>query len=110
VGIVLDGTSAFTDSVRAEFEREIGSFFGQDTAVEFPPEHRQTGDWTPAGVAARIDDLLADSAVDLVLALGPVSSNELARRRELRKPAVAALPVRSGSATPATIACGATLG
>jgi outer membrane protein TolC len=91
VGVVLDGASAFTDSVRAAFEREIAAFFGVDTVVDFPPALRLAADWTPAGARAAIDRLMADTAADLVLALGPIGSDELARRATLPKPAIAAL-------------------
>ncbi len=91
VGVVLDGPSAFTDSVRAAFEREIAAFFGPDTVVDFPEQYRVAADWTTAGVGAAIDRLLAERGVQLVLTLGPIGSNELAHRRELPKPAIAAL-------------------
>ena len=91
VGIVLDGPAAFPDSVRVAFEREIAAFFGAERAVDFPPRARVEGDWSAAGTGAAIDRLLADSGVDLVLALGPIGSNELAHRRGLAKPAIAAV-------------------
>lgn len=91
VGVVLDGPSVFQDSVRVAFEREITAFFGAERAVEFRPSATLNGDWTGAGADAVIDRLLADSGVDLVLALGPIGSNALAHRRMLRKPAIASL-------------------
>ena len=91
VGTVLDGPSALEDSLRAEFEREIAGFFGAGGPVDFPREYRVSGDWTPAGAAAAIDHLLAAGGADLVLTLGPIGWNELARRRSLPKPAIAAL-------------------
>ena len=88
---MLDGASAFADSVRSAFEREITGFFGPDTVVDFPQQYRIAADWTPAGVSAAIDRLLADSGANLVVTLGPIGSDELARRRDLPKPAIAAL-------------------
>lgn len=91
VGVVLDGPAVFPDSVRVEFEREIAAFFGAERAVDFPSRARVEGDWTAAGTGAAIDRLLADTGVDLLLALGPIGSNDLAHRRTLVKPAIAAV-------------------
>ena len=77
--------------MRSAFEREITGFFGPDTVVDFPQQYRIAADWTPAGVNAAIDRLLADSGANLVVTLGPIGSDELARRRDLPKPAIAAL-------------------
>jgi outer membrane protein len=93
VGVVLDGHSTFNDSVRVVFEREIIAFFGSERVVEFPARATVEADWSSAGAAAVIDRLFADTGVDLVLALGPIGSNELAHRRALPKPSIAALIV-----------------
>ena len=91
VGIVLDGPSPNTEAWRAEFEREILAFFGADGPIDFPAEYRVEGDWTPAGATAALDRLLAPGGADVVLALGPIASNELAHRRTIPKPSIAAL-------------------
>ena len=57
--------------------------------VRFPQEKRQEADWTATGVQEVIDRLLADPEVDLLLALGVLSSNDLARRGPLPKPVFA---------------------
>ena len=93
IGIVLDGASAFTDSVRAAFEREITAYFGSDRTVDFPERHTLAADWTHDGVAAAIDQLVARKDVAVIVALGPVGSNVLAHRRPLTKPAIAALVI-----------------
>jgi outer membrane protein len=106
VGVVLDGPSPLSDSVRAGFEREVRSFFGTAARIEFPAELRLAADWTARGTDAALDRLFADPRVGLVLALGPVGSNQLARRRQVPKPAIAAvvvdaavqgLPVKDGA-------------
>jgi len=91
VGVVLDGPSPNTAAWRSEFEREILAFFGDNGQVDFPDELRLEGDWTPAGATAALDRLLAPGGADIVLALGPIASDELAHRREVPKPAIAAL-------------------
>lgn len=93
IGVVLDGASPTVDAARAAFEREVTDFFEGGAAVSFPANWRLTGDWTLAGANAALDRLLAAPDVDLVLALGPIGSEALARRATLAKPAIAALVV-----------------
>lgn len=96
VGVVLDGRSEYTSAVLTEFQREMSAFFGSERAIDFPASATIEANWTPAGVGSVIDRLLADPGVDVVLALGPIGSNELAHRTNLAKPAIAALIVDPG--------------
>ena len=89
IGIVLDGPSERSGEVRPVFEREIGIMLEEQFDVRFPQEKRQEADWTATGVQEVIDRLLADPEVDLLLALGVLSSNDLARRGPLPKPVFA---------------------
>ena len=50
-----------------------------------------TADWTASGVRAVVERLLSDPEVDQVLALGLLSSSEVARRGSLSKPVFASL-------------------
>ena len=93
VGIVLDGQSEYNSAVLTEFQREMTAFFGAEHTIDFPPRATLEADWTPTGTGSAIDRLLSDPAVDLVLTLGPIGSNELAHRKSLPKPAIAALIV-----------------
>ncbi|MCZ6485840.1 MAG: hypothetical protein O6826_09090, partial [Acidobacteria bacterium] len=96
IGIALDGPSERNVGVRSVFEREIGIMLEEGFNVQFPPEKRLEADWTAAGVQAVIDRLLADPEVDLLLALGMLTSNELARRSLLPKPVFAPFVVSRG--------------
>ena len=93
VAVLLDGHGPFPDSLYAEFRREITAFFGTGAIapVDLPPDAVVYGDWTASSAAAALDRLLADPAVDVVLALGPIGSSELGHRTSLPKPAIAAL-------------------
>lgn len=95
VGVLLDGPSTYNRTVLEALQREVAAFFGADRAVEFPPRLIREGNWTPAGVQAALDLLLADREVAVVIALGPMGSHELARRRTLPKPAIAGLVLDS---------------
>ncbi|MCZ6878326.1 MAG: TolC family protein, partial [Acidobacteria bacterium] len=96
IGVALDGPSERNVGVRSVFEREIGIMLEEEFNVQFPPEKRLEADWTAAGVQAVIDRLLADPEVDLLLALGVLTSNELARRSLLPKPVFAPFVVSRG--------------
>jgi ABC-type uncharacterized transport system substrate-binding protein len=93
IGVVLDGASETSRAVLAEFEREIADFFGGERRVVFPAAATVTGVWTLSTVRVAVDRLFADPDVDIVLALGPIGSQEIARRQNLSKPAIAALVV-----------------
>lgn len=91
VGVVLDGPSVNADSARAVVEREVAAFFGSEAGAVFPAQYRVTGNYTLAGATAAIDQLMAAPGVDIIVTLGPIASHELAHRKTLAKPAIAAL-------------------
>lgn len=93
IGIVLDGPWDQYDSIANLFEQEIGDLLRREFDVRFSPADRRTADWTLAGVRRVVDQLLADSAVDLIIALGAISSHEVAGRADLSKPTIAAFVV-----------------
>jgi hypothetical protein len=89
VGLILDGPSGRNAAIQLEFQKQIAEFFSSEYDVRFTPENTLEGDWTVAGVKAAIDRLLADKDVEFILALGPISSNEIALRQNLPKPVIA---------------------
>lgn len=106
VGVVLDGDSEATREILSAYRDEIMAFFGADHGIEFDERAVVAANWTAPGARAAIDRLFADPRVDVVLALGPIGSNELARRATHVKPAIAAavvdgrlqqLPLRDGA-------------
>jgi outer membrane protein TolC/ABC-type uncharacterized transport system substrate-binding protein len=108
--LVLDGPSERSAQIRAEFEREITEFFAFERTVRF--DGSTEGDWTVTGVRAAVERALAAPEVDLVLALGPLSSHVLATAPSRPVPAVAcfvidaelqALPRRDGASGAANL-------
>jgi outer membrane protein len=93
VGVILDGPSERNAAMQREFQKQIAEFFSSEYDVRFTPENTLEGDWTVAGVKAAVDRLLADKDVEFILALGPISSNEIALRKNLPKPAIASIVV-----------------
>lgn len=93
VGVILDGPSERNAALQHEFQKQIAEFFSSEYDVRFTPENTLEGDWTVAGVKAAVDRLLTDKDVEFILALGPISSNEIALRKNLPKPAIASIVV-----------------
>src|SRR5262245_60958378 len=90
VGVILDGPSARNTWILREFEQQLTGFFVPEYDVRFEPEFTVTADWTVAGIRSGIDKLLSYPDVEIVLALGVVSSHEIAHRTNLSKPVIAA--------------------
>jgi len=91
IGVVLDGPSDHTKAQLDVFERETSLLLGGEFDIQIPADKQLAGDWTTAGLSQAVDQLLADTEVDLVVALGPLGSNDLGRREVLPKPVFAAL-------------------
>lgn len=94
IGFVRDGPTmgrmAIPDDI---LKREIWELTRGEFDVRFPEEKRLHGNWSPAGVKRAVDLLLADPDVDLVLALSPLSSHEVAHRKPIPKPAIASIVI-----------------
>ncbi len=74
---------------REVFEREIQTILEEDFRVQFPASLRIEADWTAAGVKEAVDRLLADPEVDVLLALGVLTANDVGLRSQLPKPTFA---------------------
>ncbi len=88
IGVVSDGpieAARGFDDFREETERLLGGEY----SVAFPADKMRAGAWRSDAIEEAIDDLLADDEVDVVLALGVLSSNAAARRENLPKPTLA---------------------
>ncbi len=107
VGTVSDGAHKYlATEIRNLIEREVFELTRGEFDVRFPKSKQLQADWSIAGVNTAINKLLADRDVDLVIALGVLGSNELARRTRLPKPVIApfiidreiqALPFKDGA-------------
>ncbi len=89
IGAVLDGAYYRTGDIRQLFEREIEAILSGEFEVRFPDDKFLTGDWTRAGANAMLDRLLADPAVDIVLAMGIMVGAEATQRGPFPKPVIA---------------------
>ncbi|MDH3672004.1 MAG: TolC family protein [Gammaproteobacteria bacterium] len=90
IGTVSDSLRELQPTdIRALFEREIVGLTRGEFDVRFPADKQIHAAWSVARIKAGIDRLLADPQVDMVISLGVLASNELARRRQLPKPVIA---------------------
>lgn len=91
VGFLLDGPWERNDELVALVEREIRILTEGEMDVRFPAAARRLADWSHAGVDRLKEELLADPQVDLVIALGTLSTHAFCCQGPLPKPVVAPL-------------------
>ena len=113
IGIVLDGPwGRFQENIEV-VRQEILELTEAEFEVSFPDTMLVDGGWTTTGINLAIDSLLANKNTDLIITLGHVASNEIAKRGDLFKPAIAAflidadlqnLPITEGSSGVANLA------
>ena len=106
VGVVLDAPSGRNAAILREFELQLTGFFVPQHDVRFLPEFTVTADGTVQGIRKAIDKLMTNPEIEIVLALGGVSSHEIATRPVLPKPSIAtyvidaelqSLPAKNGA-------------
>lgn len=95
VGIVSDGHTPGDLAAVRLFQKEIQTLAEEEFVVRFPESMVLSGEDTAKGVRRALDRLFADPETDLVLALGPIASSEVFRRKGLAKPVVAPYVVDS---------------
>lgn len=93
IGMVLDGPPVRFSNDIETFKREILAVLEAEYTVRFQAQHVRSGDWSIEAINREIDRLLADNQVDAVVAIGLVASNEICKRRNLKKPVIAPLIV-----------------
>ncbi len=89
IGFLLDGESsvnALTDMV----QQEILTLTESEFDVRFDPEDVLLGDWTRESMEINVEVLMKDPDVDLLIALGAVSSHIFCCLENLPKPVIAA--------------------
>jgi outer membrane protein TolC len=85
----LKGTEREFDMIR----QEILALVSRDFDARFPDDKQLYGGWHVAGIDSALDQLLSDPEIDLVLAMGVISTNDLAHRSELPKPVIGCLGI-----------------
>jgi outer membrane protein len=89
IGIVTDGVMEQGSWSPALFKNELLALTGADFDVRFPKNKQLNGGWSAQRITAALKQLEDDPKVDMVLALGYVSSAIAVQQRPLRKPTFA---------------------
>ncbi len=93
IGVILDGPWTGNDSLLELFKTEILALTKGEFDVSFPEDTIMIGDWTQSSVDQAANLLLADNRIDVILAMGVLTSQDLARRGPLAKPTIATFTV-----------------
>jgi outer membrane protein TolC/ABC-type uncharacterized transport system substrate-binding protein len=88
-GILSDGPSPQNDEIIRIFLNEIMVLIGSEFDIRFPEDKIISADWTTESVNRAIDTLFNDPDVDIILAMGILSSAEICRRSSIPKPVIA---------------------
>lgn len=89
IGMAIDGPWERNQEIGQLFQQEILALAEGEFDVRFPEDKTIVADWTVEGVARAVDALLVDRDVDLILALGILSSQNICTRGNLPKPCIA---------------------
>jgi outer membrane protein TolC len=91
IAFVLDGPEINTKGFVELFETELRQLLQGDFRVVFPKDLVRQADFTADGVRRVLDETIRNTNTDLVIALGPLSSREACRMKNLPKPVIAAM-------------------
>ncbi len=92
VGVVIDGPSAATSSLLAVIEEEAKKLVDESEQVIFSESLLRSGDWSVENTRKAVQAFLDDRQVNIVFAVGPVASQQLAnigKKGKVRKPVIA---------------------
>jgi len=89
IGLILDGPWGGQNQMLQSIKKEILDLTTGEFDVQFPSEKTIVAGWNLSSIQKGIDQLLADEDVDILIALGTLSSHEICQRKELSKPVIA---------------------
>lgn len=96
IGIVTDGPIEHTSWSPELFKNELLVLAQPDFDVRFPAAKQLDGEWSAERISAALEQLQADPEVDMVMALGYVSSAIATLSGPLRKPTFAPFIMDAG--------------
>ena len=86
IGICLDADSYEHNQLSDHFKTEIKALNLARSNVSFK---ELNADWDKSKAGQNIQDLMQDSTIDLIVTIGYISSNEIAKLKSFPKPAIA---------------------
>lgn len=91
VGVIYDGDWRRLSDFDALVKKEIHELVRNEWEVRFPKQFEVNGKWSKTVLKQGIDRLLKEASVQIILALGMVASDMIARHPNLTKPVIAPL-------------------
>ncbi|MCA9540814.1 MAG: TolC family protein [Myxococcales bacterium] len=91
IATIADGPWAGNGQMRGLIRNEITELTRGEFLVEFPADLQLDGDWTAAGITAKLDTAYKDPRTTMVITFGLLGSHFAARREVLEKPTIAGL-------------------
>lgn len=89
IAMVMDGPSQSLEGIRDIFQKEIADLMDREHTIEFSDRTQFMGDWTEALISKEVSRALRDPRIDIVVAVGPIASNDIGLRKNLPKPSFA---------------------
>ncbi len=95
IGIVRDGPIPRFPAIVTQIKQEIRNLTADEFEIRFPAAKDLSGNWQIDDIKRAADRLLADPAVDMVLAIGIIASHNVGLRKKVSKPVIATLVIDS---------------
>lgn len=89
IGIILDGPWEKNEGVLSILKQEILELTRGEFDVQFPTDKTIEANWSVASIRVAINKLIADPGVDMLIAAGVISSQEVCRLERIPKPVIA---------------------
>lgn len=93
IGILADGNGDLIADGLDVFEKEIRDLLRNEYDVDISQQNILIGDWTLGNVKNNLQKLLNSKEVDIILAMGAISSNEISHHKNLSKPSIAPMVI-----------------
>ena len=93
IALIKDGPTQKEFLSEQSVRKEIVDLLGNEFNVVFVDSTKTTADWTLSGINRVLEQNYADPNVELIVTLGVVSSNEVAKRKSFPKPTIAAVTI-----------------
>lgn len=90
MGVICDGRSEGTSELLSVIGDEVKKLIPEADSVVFAETLIKDGRWELSQINAGIEELMKNSGVDTILAIGPVSSHLIAVGKNISKPVIAA--------------------
>jgi outer membrane protein len=89
IGVIDDCSSKMQNRLIDDIKEEILSLTKGEFNVQFPTEFTIISDCNETDIKSNIEKLFSNPDIDMILALGPISSHLLSQYKEFSKPCIA---------------------